>query len=104
MKLSSQLNEPSNNIDLMLSDDAKQLVITIDLTRDFGFSKSAKNVMIASTSGNKGIPAMLVAHWLGLNLYRVPTEAELLQLRRQLGLLPNLGPGQNPPTVPTPGA
>ena len=87
MKLSSQLNEPSNNIDITLSDDAKQLVITIDLTRDFGFSKSAKNVMVASTSGNKGIPGLMVAHWLGLNLYRVPTEAELLRLRRQLGLL-----------------
>jgi len=55
------------NVDMKLNEN--QLVITIDLTKDFGMSKSGKSVTIASTEGNISIPEHDDIK-IGLNIYR----------------------------------
>jgi len=55
------------NIKLVVADD--KLIITMDLTKDYGRSKSGKSTIIATTAGNISIPDHPDIH-LGLNLYR----------------------------------
>jgi len=55
------------NIDMKLSGD--NLVITVDLTKDFGMSKSGKSITIASTEGNISVPENEDIK-IGLNIYR----------------------------------
>lgn len=47
----------------------ENLIITINLTKEFGKSKSGKSNIIATTAGNISIPDHPDIH-LGLNLYR----------------------------------
>lgn len=54
------------NVEMTVDDD--QLVITIDLTKDFGPSKSGKTTIVASTEGNKSLPGR--EEKIGLNVYR----------------------------------
>lgn len=49
--------------------NGQQLVITVDLSKDFGESKSGKSIVIASTEGNIGLPSNPEIK-LGLNLYK----------------------------------
>ena len=44
------------------------LILTIDLTQNFGPSSSGKSTIIATTSGNVAIPGTSAK--LGLNLYK----------------------------------
>ena len=44
------------------------LILTIDLTQNFGSSSSGKSTIIATTSGNVAIPGTNAQ--LGLNLYK----------------------------------
>jgi hypothetical protein len=44
------------------------LTIKIDLSKDFGLSGSGKNIIIASTEGNVGLPNR--DEKIGLNVYR----------------------------------
>lgn len=60
------------NVNSKLSKDGKKLVIEIDITKDFGFSKSGKTIMIASTQGNKVVAEGGIT--LGLNLYKYPQK------------------------------
>lgn len=55
------------NIEMTVKGD--ELVIKIDLTKDYGRSKSGKSTIIATTAGNLSIPDHPDIH-LGLNLYR----------------------------------
>ncbi len=55
------------NIEMKL--DGNQLVITVDITKDFGMSKSGKSITIASTEGNISIPEHDDIK-IGLNIYR----------------------------------
>jgi hypothetical protein len=55
------------NIEMTVKGD--ELVIKIDLTKDYGRSKSGKSTIIATTAGNVSIPDHADIH-LGLNLYR----------------------------------
>ena len=55
------------NIEMTVKGD--ELVIKIDLTKDYGRSKSGKSTIIATTAGNVSIPDHPDIH-LGLNLYR----------------------------------
>jgi hypothetical protein len=55
------------NIEMKLS--GTQLVITVDITKDFGMSKSGKSITIASTEGNISIPEHEDIK-IGLNIYR----------------------------------
>jgi len=55
------------NVEMTVKGD--ELVIKIDLTKDYGRSKSGKSTIIATTAGNLSIPDHPDIH-LGLNLYR----------------------------------
>lgn len=60
------------NINLVVikeDDGMDKLVITINLSKEFGRSKSGKSTIIATTAGNISIPDHPDIH-LGLNLYR----------------------------------
>lgn len=48
--------------------EGNKLVITVDLTKDFGKSKSGKSTIVASTGGNVTLPDGKTK--LGLNVYR----------------------------------
>ena len=50
--------------------DGNILTITIDLTQDFGASKSGKTTVVASTLGNVGLPAPYENVKIGLNVYK----------------------------------
>jgi len=49
------------------------LTITVDLSKEFGLSKSGKTVIIATTSGSISIDSDDRIK-LGLNIYRYPEE------------------------------
>ncbi len=55
------------NVDMKL--DGKTLTITVDISKDFGESKSGKSITIASTEGNISIPDNEDIK-IGLNIYR----------------------------------
>jgi hypothetical protein len=46
------------------------LIIKVDLSKDFGPSKSGKTVIVASTEGNA--PVLGRRERMGLNVYRYP--------------------------------
>ena len=56
------------NVDMTVEGDI--LVIKVDLSKDFGLSKSGKTIMIASTEGNVSVPDR--NEKIGLNVYRYP--------------------------------
>ena len=47
----------------------KTLIITVDLSKDFGPSSSGKSRIIASTEGNAEVPG-LAGMKIGLNVYK----------------------------------
>ena len=53
--------------------DGDKLIIEVDLTKEFGPSKSGKTITIASTRGNQKIERTNAI--IGLNVYKYP-EAE----------------------------
>ncbi len=56
------------NVKLEVKDD--KLIIEIDLTKEFGLSKSGKTITIASTRGNQKIEGTDAV--IGLNVYKYP--------------------------------
>ena len=48
------------------------LIIKVDLSKDFGPSKSGKTIIVASTEGNVSVPER--DEKIGLNIYRYPDE------------------------------
>jgi hypothetical protein len=46
------------------------LIIKVDLTKEFGPSKSGKTIKVASTEGNVAVPER--DEKIGLNVYRYP--------------------------------
>lgn len=48
--------------------DKDKLTITVDLKKEFGDSKSGRNVIIASSEGNAPIPGTQAK--IGINVYR----------------------------------
>jgi len=55
-----------------LSVDKDLLTVTVDLSKEFGPSKSAKSIIVASTQGNKTVPGR--EEKIGLNVYRQETQ------------------------------
>ncbi len=49
-----------------------KLIIEIDLTKEFGLSKSGKTITIASTRGNQEIEGTDAV--IGLNVYKYPEK------------------------------
>jgi hypothetical protein len=57
------------NVEMEVQGD--RLIITIDLSKEFGLSSSGKNVIIASTEGNQSVPEREEAGVkIGLNIYK----------------------------------
>ena len=56
------------NIEMTIENET--LVIKIDLSKEFGPSKSGKTIIVASTEGNISVPER--EEKIGLNLYRYP--------------------------------
>jgi hypothetical protein len=50
--------------------DGDELIFEVDLTKDFGPSKSGKTITIASTRGNQRIEGTNAI--IGLNVYKYP--------------------------------
>jgi hypothetical protein len=59
------------NIEAKVQGD--KLVITVDLSKNFGLSGSGKSVMIASTEGNVAVPGREDVK-IGLNVYRPQSQ------------------------------
>ena len=55
------------NIDI--KQDGNKLIITVDLSKDYGASKSGKTTIIASTEGNVSAPDDAEVK-IGLNVYK----------------------------------
>jgi hypothetical protein len=53
--------------------DGDILTIKVDLSKDFGASKSGKTIVIASTEGNVSVPGNESTK-LGLNVYKYPSK------------------------------
>jgi len=49
--------------------EGDRLVITVDLSKEFGASKSGKSITIASTDGNVSVPGREEVR-IGVNVYR----------------------------------
>jgi len=56
------------NVEMTVEGEA--LIIKVDLSKDFGPSKSGKTIIIASTEGNVSVPERVEK--IGLNVYRYP--------------------------------
>ena len=50
--------------------EGETLTIKVDLSKDFGPSKSGKTIIVASTEGNVSVPER--DEKIGLNIYRYP--------------------------------
>lgn len=57
------------NVEMSVKGD--KLTITVDLSKDFGPSKSGKTISIASTKGNVSVPENDDIK-IGLNVYKYP--------------------------------
>ncbi|MDL1964820.1 MAG: hypothetical protein LWW98_10930 [Deltaproteobacteria bacterium] len=62
--------EEMQNVKYEVKDD--KLIIEIDLTKEFGPSKSGKTITVASTRGNQKIDGTDVV--ISLNLYKYPEK------------------------------
>lgn len=60
-----------DNVQIELKDN--KAIITIDLSKEFGSSKSGKTIVVATTRGNIPIPGAENFR-LGLNCYRYPEK------------------------------
>ena len=60
-----------DNVQIEIKDN--KAVITIDLTKDFGPSKSGKTVVVATTRGNVPIPGSDTIK-IGINCYKYPEK------------------------------
>ncbi len=67
------------NVDMDVQGD--NLTLTVDLSKEFGPSKSGKTIIVASTEGNKTIPGRVEK--IGLNVYRQPDKKKGTKGRRQ---------------------
>jgi hypothetical protein len=56
------------NIEMTI--EGETLTIKVDLSKDFGPSKSGKTIIVASTEGNVSVPER--NEKIGLNIYRYP--------------------------------
>ena len=60
-----------DNVQIEVNDN--KAVITIDLTKDFGPSKSGKTIVVATTRGNVPIPGSDTIK-IGINCYKYPEK------------------------------
>jgi uncharacterized OB-fold protein len=58
----------SQNVEMKV--EGTILTITVDMSKEYGFSKSGKTIQIASTQGNIDVPGTEAK--IGLNVYKYP--------------------------------
>lgn len=58
----------AQNVEMKM--DGSILTITVDMSKEFGPSKSGKTVQVASTQGNVSVPGTEAK--IGLNIYKYP--------------------------------
>ena len=56
-------------VNVQMTEDNGILTIVVDMTKEFGRSKSGKTITIASTKGNQQVPNQPTAR-IGLNVYK----------------------------------
>lgn len=99
------------NVEMRVAGDL--LTVTIDLSKEFGASKSGKTIIVASTEGNKSVPGR--DEKIGLNVYRqeskkgsqgrrrsfknVETEVQGDVLKLTVDLSKELGPSKSGKTI-----
>ena len=59
------------NTNLVVKED--KLIITVDLSKESGPSKSGKTIVVASTQGNQNVPEH-AGYKIGLNVYKAKAE------------------------------
>jgi hypothetical protein len=55
---------------LEVKKDGNILTITVDLSKDFGASKSGKSIIVATTSGNVDVPETNGTIKMCINIYK----------------------------------
>ncbi|MEW6532442.1 MAG: hypothetical protein AB1473_16545 [Thermodesulfobacteriota bacterium] len=80
-KAAAGARQPSGMKNVHLAMQGDSLTVTVDLSQDFGPSKSGKNTIVASTSGNKTIPGR--EERIGLNVYRSESGKATVGRKRQ---------------------
>jgi len=60
-------NKEMKNVEMKV--DGKKLIITVDLTKEFGKSSSGKTTIVATTAGNVSVPGHDDIK-IGLNCYK----------------------------------
>ena len=50
--------------------EGAKLIVEVDLTKDFGNSKSGKTIIVASSEGNVSLPEPYEHVKMGLNVYK----------------------------------
>lgn len=58
---------------ITMKTEGDKLTITVDLSKDFGPSKSGKTIVVASTLGNQSVPEN-EDFKIGLNIYKYPEK------------------------------
>ncbi|MGC8659581.1 MAG: hypothetical protein ACP5U1_10955 [Desulfomonilaceae bacterium] len=66
------INPKMKNVEFTVEGDT--LTITVNLSAEFGPSKSGKTIIVASTEGNKTVPGR--TEKVGLNVYKEPGETK----------------------------
>ena len=67
------------NIDMDIDQKKQILTIKIDLSKEFGDSKSGKSTIIATTEGNVSLPDGFDDVMIGLNVYREKIDYRLMR-------------------------
>ena len=67
------------NVDMDIDQKKQILTIKVDLSKDFGDSKSGKSMIIATTEGNVSLNGDFEDVMIGLNVYREKTDFRLMR-------------------------
>lgn len=67
------------NVELSVNEEI--LTVTVDLSKEFGPSKSGKTIIVASSQGNKTVPGR--GEKIGLNIYRKPDSRAVKGHRKE---------------------
>ena len=62
------MTDIGKNVDMRI--EGERLIVEIDLTKDFGNSKSGKTIIVASSEGNATLPKPYEHIKLGLNVFK----------------------------------
>jgi len=70
--MSDEFKEIGKNVLYKVEGD--ELILKMNLTKDYGLSKTGKTVCVATTGGNVTIEGIPMTRKIGINLYKYPNE------------------------------